>query len=108
MIDFKIAVSADNHIRNSARSARIPGQNRVRRPFARIYGLRGLLRPRPGEGSGYNDEGQKEVRSDGRLGPQAWAGGDPKKPLVTDATKQCFECHQARKEKDYVYSTYIP
>jgi hypothetical protein len=29
-------------------------------------------------------------------------------PAVTDATKQCFECHQARKEQDYVYSTYIP
>ena len=34
---------------------------------------------------------------------QAWAGGDPSKPLVTDAAKQCFECHH-----DYVYSTYIP
>jgi hypothetical protein len=25
---------------------------------------------------------------------QTWAGGDPNRPLVTDATKQCFECHQ--------------
>jgi hypothetical protein len=39
---------------------------------------------------------------------QAWAGGDPARPLVTDAAKQCFECHQARKDHDYVYSTYIP
>jgi Cytochrome P460 len=39
---------------------------------------------------------------------QAWAGGDPAKPLVTDAVKQCFECHQPRKDHDYVYSTYIP
>jgi hypothetical protein len=39
---------------------------------------------------------------------QAWAGGDPNKPIVTDAAKQCFECHQARKEQGYVYSTYIP
>ena len=44
----------------------------------------------------------------GGWGWQAWAGGDPSKPLVTDATKQCLECHQARKEQDYVYSTYIP
>src|SRR5262249_30683028 len=44
----------------------------------------------------------------GGWGWQAWAGGDPSKPLVTDATKQCFEGHQARKEQDYVYSTYIP
>jgi len=39
---------------------------------------------------------------------QAFAGGDAKKPLVTDPVKQCFECHQARKDHDYVYSTYIP
>jgi hypothetical protein len=39
---------------------------------------------------------------------QAWAGGDQSKPLVTDAVKQCFECHQPRKDQDYVYSTYIP
>ncbi len=44
----------------------------------------------------------------GGWGWQAWAGGDPSKPLVTDATKQCFECHQAKKDRDYVYSTYIP
>jgi hypothetical protein len=39
---------------------------------------------------------------------QAWAGGDQSKPLVTDAVKQCFQCHQPRKDQDYVYSTYIP
>ena len=44
----------------------------------------------------------------GGWGWQAWAGGDPKKPVVTDATKQCFECHQPKKDQDYVYSTYIP
>ena len=46
--------------------------------------------------------------STGGWGFQAWAGGDPTKPLVTDPTKQCFECHQAKKDQDYVYSTYIP
>jgi hypothetical protein len=25
-----------------------------------------------------------------------------------DPTKQCFECHQPKKDQDYVYSTYIP
>ena len=30
------------------------------------------------------------------------------KPLVTDAAKQCFACHQPKKDQDYVYSTYIP
>ena len=51
---------------------------------------------------------KKKYASTGGWGFQAWAGGDPTKPLVTDPTKQCFECHQARKDQDYVYSTYIP
>jgi hypothetical protein len=50
----------------------------------------------------------KKYVSTGGWGFQAWAGGDPTKPLVTDATKQCFECHQPKKGQDYVYSTYIP
>ena len=44
----------------------------------------------------------------GGWGFQAWAGGDPKKPIVTDAAKQCFGCHVPQKANDYVYSTYIP
>jgi hypothetical protein len=50
----------------------------------------------------------KKQASTGGWAWQAWAGGDPSKPLVTDAAKQCFECHQSRKDHDYVYSTYIP
>jgi hypothetical protein len=46
--------------------------------------------------------------STGGWGFQFWVGGDPKKPLVTNATKQCFECHQPKKAQDYVYSTYLP
>jgi len=45
---------------------------------------------------------------DGRLGFQAWAGGDAKKPIVTDVVKQCFECHQPKKDQDYVYSRTFP
>ena len=51
---------------------------------------------------------KKKYASTGGWAFQAWAGGDPKKPLVTDPTKQCFECHQAKKDQDYAYSTYIP
>ena len=51
---------------------------------------------------------KKKYASTGGWAFQAWAGGDPKKPLVTDPTKQCFECHQARKDQEYVYSTYVP
>ena len=46
--------------------------------------------------------------STGGWGFQFWAQGDPKRPIVTDAVKQCFECHQRKKDQDYVYSTYIP
>jgi Cytochrome P460 len=50
----------------------------------------------------------KKYASTGGWGFQFWAQGDPKKPIVTDAVKQCFECHQPKKDQDYVYSTYIP
>ena len=50
----------------------------------------------------------KKYASTGGWGFQFWIGGDPTKPVVTDATKQCFECHQPKKDQDYVYSTYIP
>ncbi len=51
---------------------------------------------------------RKKFASTGGWGFQAWAGGDPTKPLVTDPTKQCFECHQPKRDQDYVYSTDIP
>jgi hypothetical protein len=50
----------------------------------------------------------KKYATTGGWGFQAWAGGDPKKPVVTDATKQCFACHEPQKAHDYVFSTYIP
>src|SRR5262249_17844324 len=57
---------------------------------------------------GVMTKGKRPCAARGGWGSQAWAAGDPAKPLVTDATKQCFECHQARKDQDYVSSTYIP
>jgi hypothetical protein len=50
----------------------------------------------------------KKYAPTGGWGFQFWAQGDLKKPIVTDAVKQCFECHQPKKDQDYVYSTYIP
>jgi hypothetical protein len=49
----------------------------------------------------------KRYASTGGWGFQAWAGGDPKKPLVTDAVKGCFECHAPQKAQDYTFSTYL-
>ena len=31
-----------------------------------------------------------------------------KTTVVTDAAKQCFACHEPKKDQGYVYSTYIP
>jgi Cytochrome P460 len=50
----------------------------------------------------------KKYASTGGWGFQFWLRGDPKKPVVTDVVKQCFGCHQPKKDQDYVYSTYIP
>ena len=49
----------------------------------------------------------KKYASPGGWGFQAWAGGDPTKPLVTDAVKSCFTCHTPQKANDYVFSTYL-
>ena len=56
---------------------------------------------------GFMAKDKSKYAATGGWGFQAWDGGDPNKPLVTDAAKQCFACHQARKDNDYVYSTYI-
>jgi hypothetical protein len=50
----------------------------------------------------------KKYASTGGWGFQLWAEGDAKKPQVTDAAKQCYECHAPKKGQDYIYSTYIP
>jgi hypothetical protein len=49
----------------------------------------------------------KKYASTGGWGFQAWAGGDPKKPLVTDPAKMCFACHTPQKASDYTFSTYL-
>ena len=51
---------------------------------------------------------KKKYAATGGWGFQFFAGGDPNKPVVTDAAKQCFACHEPKKDQDYVYSTYIP
>jgi hypothetical protein len=50
----------------------------------------------------------KKYAATGGWGFQAWAGGDPAKPLVTDPAKQCFACHTQKKDQQFVFSTYLP
>lgn len=49
----------------------------------------------------------KKYASTGGWGFQAWPGGDPTKPIVNDAAKQCFACHVPKNGNDYVFSTYL-
>jgi hypothetical protein len=70
-------------------------------------GQRRLCGGRP-KGAAVMVKDAKKYKSTGGWGFQLFADGDPKKPLVTDAAKQCFECHQPKKDQDYVFSTYIP
>jgi hypothetical protein len=51
----------------------------------------------------------KTYASTGGWGFQAWLGGDPTKPIVSDPVTQCFACHlaNAKKTNDFVFSTYL-
>jgi hypothetical protein len=49
----------------------------------------------------------KAYASTGGWGFQAWLGGDPSKPIVTDAVTQCYTCHTSQSGNDYVFSTYL-
>ncbi len=52
----------------------------------------------------------KKFASTGGWGFQVFGGPDPStaKPIITDPAKQCFACHEPKKDQGYVYSTYIP
>lgn len=50
----------------------------------------------------------KRYASTGGWGFQAFAGGNPQKPLVTNAQQQCFGCHASQKKTDYVFSAWRP
>jgi Cytochrome P460 len=49
----------------------------------------------------------KAYASTGGWGFQAWLGGDPTKPIVTDPVTQCFTCHTSQSGNDFVFSTYL-
>ena len=39
---------------------------------------------------------------------QAFAGGDPRKPIVKDPVKECFQCHTGAGTRDFVFSAWRP
>jgi hypothetical protein len=48
----------------------------------------------------------KKFAATGGWGFEGFKAGDPKERLVTDATNQCYNCHTAQKEHDFVFSRY--
>lgn len=45
-------------------------------------------------------------KATGGWGFQAYKGGNPAAPVVTDAAGQCFGCHQAQGGQDFVFSRF--
>ncbi|GBD27236.1 hypothetical protein HRbin30_02581 [bacterium HR30] len=48
----------------------------------------------------------KKYKATGGWGFEGFKAGDPKERLVTDPVNQCYNCHSAQKEKDFVFSQY--
>lgn len=48
----------------------------------------------------------QKYKATGGWGFQAFKAGNPAEPVVNDATGQCFGCHQARKDSDFVFSKF--
>ncbi len=47
----------------------------------------------------------KKYKDTGGWGFQAFKGGNPGEAIVNDPAGQCFNCHQAQKNSDFVFST---
>ncbi len=50
----------------------------------------------------------KRFRETNGWGYAAFAGGDPKKQIVTDMKTACHNCHSGQAHKDYVFSEWRP
>lgn len=49
-----------------------------------------------------------KFKDTGGWGFEGFKGGDSKERLVTDPVSQCYNCHTAQKDSDYVFSRYRP
>lgn len=49
---------------------------------------------------------RKRFAPTGGWGWEAFAEGDPQKPMVKDATADCFACHKPQAKTDFVYSAW--
>lgn len=48
----------------------------------------------------------KKFKDTGGWGFEGFKGGDPKERLVNDPVTQCYNCHAAQKDRDFVFSQY--
>src|SRR2546426_3439888 len=57
---------------------------------------------------GAMEKDRARFKATGGGGVEAVQGGNPTERAGTDASAQCFTCHQKQKDKDFVFSGYLP
>ena len=54
------------------------------------------------------EKDRARFKATGGWGFEAFKGDSQMERTVTDATAQCFSCHQQQKDNDFVFSGYLP
>jgi len=54
------------------------------------------------------EKDRARFKATGGWGFEAFKGGSQTERTVTDASAQCFSCHQKQKDNDFVFSGYLP
>ena len=57
---------------------------------------------------GVMEKDRARFKATGGWGFEAFKGGSQTERTVTDASAQCFACHQKQKDNDFVFSGYLP
>jgi len=57
---------------------------------------------------GVMEKDRARFKATGGWGFEAFKGGSQTERTVTDASAQCFSCHQKQKDNDFVFSGYLP
>ncbi len=57
---------------------------------------------------GVMEKDRARFKLTGGWGFEAFKGGSQTERTVTDASAQCFSCHQKQKDNDFVFSGYLP
>ena len=57
---------------------------------------------------GVMEKDRARFKATGGWGFEAFKGGSQTERTVTDASAQCFTCHQKQRDNDFVFSGYLP